>query len=203
MKLDVTLWSDFACPYCYVGERVAALAMEEEPFSLRWRAFELHPSIPDEGLTLRDLLPTIDPACVVDNLERLCQRVGLELTLPDRFFPTRRAIVLGERARRHGLLDGFRQIAMEHVWGAGGEVFHLDTLAELAGRAGLPQDLLIDLDGEEGREILGACRMDAEEQMVSGIPTCFAGPFPLVGVQTVETFVRWVRRAKERGLGAA
>lgn len=202
MTLLVTFWSDYACPYCYVGECVAERAMTEEPFDMRWRGFELHPEVPDTGLGLRELLPALDPHCVVSNLERLCDRHGLELCVPDRFYPTRRALVLGERARQIGRLDAFRKAAMEHIWGDGGEVFQIDTLAELAKRADLPSALLDDLDGSDAQRTLAQCREDAEDAMVTCIPTCFAGPFPLVGVQTVETFVRWVRRAKERGCAA-
>lgn len=48
--LQVDIWSDIACPWCYVGKRrfEAALADFEhrDAIRLRWRAFELDPSAP-------------------------------------------------------------------------------------------------------------------------------------------------------------
>src|SRR4051794_9176401 len=48
--MDVEIWSDIACPWCYVGKRrfEAALAGFEhrDDVSVRWRSFELDPAAP-------------------------------------------------------------------------------------------------------------------------------------------------------------
>ena len=48
--MDVEIWSDIACPWCYVGKRrfEAALAEFEhrDEVRVRWRSFELDPSAP-------------------------------------------------------------------------------------------------------------------------------------------------------------
>src|SRR3954453_11553826 len=48
--MDVEIWSDIACPWCYVGKRrfEAALAGFEgrDDVRLTWRSFELDPSAP-------------------------------------------------------------------------------------------------------------------------------------------------------------
>ncbi|HEX5657385.1 MAG TPA: DsbA family protein, partial [Polyangiales bacterium] len=50
MKLTVEVWSDIACPWCWVGKRrlEAALAKFEHAKDTQvvWRAFELDPSAP-------------------------------------------------------------------------------------------------------------------------------------------------------------
>ena len=49
-KLRIDIWSDIACPWCYVGKRrlEAALATFEhaDAVTVVWRAFELDPSAP-------------------------------------------------------------------------------------------------------------------------------------------------------------
>src|SRR3954447_18175531 len=51
-KLRIDVWSDIACPWCYVGKRhlEAALARFPHPDAVEvvWRAFELDPSAPRE-----------------------------------------------------------------------------------------------------------------------------------------------------------
>ena len=46
MKIEI--WSDIACPYCYLGKRRLDMAMEELAFSdeieVVWRSFELDPN---------------------------------------------------------------------------------------------------------------------------------------------------------------
>jgi predicted DsbA family dithiol-disulfide isomerase len=48
--MDIEIWSDIACPWCYVGKRrfEAALAAFEhrDEVSVTWRSFELDPQAP-------------------------------------------------------------------------------------------------------------------------------------------------------------
>src|SRR4051794_30642454 len=48
--MDIEIWSDIACPWCYVGKRrfEAALAAFEhrDEVSVTWRSFELDPAAP-------------------------------------------------------------------------------------------------------------------------------------------------------------
>lgn len=50
-KIEIIYWSDYACPFCYIGERNLKTAMAElgltENCDLKMRAFELHPGAPD------------------------------------------------------------------------------------------------------------------------------------------------------------
>jgi predicted DsbA family dithiol-disulfide isomerase len=46
--LTIDVWSDIACPWCWVGKRnlEAALADLDHPVAIRWHAFELDPRAP-------------------------------------------------------------------------------------------------------------------------------------------------------------
>src|SRR3954451_1422103 len=50
--MNIEIWSDIACPWCYVGKRrfAAALASFEhrDDVNVTWRSFELDPSAPRE-----------------------------------------------------------------------------------------------------------------------------------------------------------
>ncbi|MFN7133021.1 MAG: DsbA family oxidoreductase, partial [Myxococcales bacterium] len=50
--MNVEIWSDIACPWCYIGKRrfEAALAQFEhkDQVKLTWRSFELDPSAPKQ-----------------------------------------------------------------------------------------------------------------------------------------------------------
>ena len=49
-KLDLEIWSDIACPWCYVGKRRLEAALADFPHRddvrIHWRAFELDPQAP-------------------------------------------------------------------------------------------------------------------------------------------------------------
>jgi predicted DsbA family dithiol-disulfide isomerase len=53
MPVTLDVWSDIVCPWCYIGRRRLAAALAEEgpgSVDVRWRAFQLQPDIPPEGL---------------------------------------------------------------------------------------------------------------------------------------------------------
>lgn len=51
-KLTIDVWSDIACPWCYIGKRRLEAALARFPYRdgvhVTWRAFELDPSAPPE-----------------------------------------------------------------------------------------------------------------------------------------------------------
>lgn len=53
--ITLTIWSDFACPYCYIGETRLQRAIEElelsDQVTIDFRAFELDPTAPKEVTT--------------------------------------------------------------------------------------------------------------------------------------------------------
>jgi len=50
--MHVEIWSDIACPWCYVGKRRFEAALAQYPHrdevEVTWRSFELDPSAPRE-----------------------------------------------------------------------------------------------------------------------------------------------------------
>lgn len=68
-KLRVDIWSDIACPWCYIGKRHLEAALERFPareaVEVVWRAFELDPTAP----RVRDLN--------VSQAERLAKKYGM------------------------------------------------------------------------------------------------------------------------------
>src|SRR5271165_6354887 len=50
--MDVDIWSDIACPWCYVGKRRLEAALRSfehrDEVQVRWHSFELDPQAPPE-----------------------------------------------------------------------------------------------------------------------------------------------------------
>lgn len=65
--LPVSVWSDIACPWCWIGKRhlEAAAARSRIALEVTWRAFELDPRAPRSGG---------DSAPAVDYVERLARK---------------------------------------------------------------------------------------------------------------------------------
>jgi predicted DsbA family dithiol-disulfide isomerase len=54
--LQVDVWSDVVCPWCYLGKRrlAAALVKGNITAEVTWHAFELSPELPPEGKSLEE-----------------------------------------------------------------------------------------------------------------------------------------------------
>jgi predicted DsbA family dithiol-disulfide isomerase len=50
--IEIDVWSDIACPWCYLGKRrlAAGLAASGAPAQVTWHAFELQPDMPPDGM---------------------------------------------------------------------------------------------------------------------------------------------------------
>ena len=51
--MQIDIYSDTICPWCFIGKRRLERALEQKPqpsISFRWRAFQLNPTMPREGM---------------------------------------------------------------------------------------------------------------------------------------------------------
>jgi predicted DsbA family dithiol-disulfide isomerase len=67
--VDVEIWSDVACPWCYIGKRRFEAALEQfehrDEVNVTWRSFELDPGAPHERTG--------------DRAERLAEKYGMSV----------------------------------------------------------------------------------------------------------------------------
>lgn len=57
VQLDIV--SDVMCPWCYIGKRRLEKALEARPgvaFDIRWRPYQLDPTIPEEGMPRQEYM---------------------------------------------------------------------------------------------------------------------------------------------------
>jgi predicted DsbA family dithiol-disulfide isomerase len=50
MALKITMFSDFVCPFCYIGFEVIRKLKPEFHIDLEWRGYQIHPEWPPEGI---------------------------------------------------------------------------------------------------------------------------------------------------------
>jgi len=167
--VNVEIWSDIACPWCYVGKRrfEAALAAFEhrDEVTVTWRSFELDPEAPPErgGERAEHLAAkygsSLEQArAMQDRMAEVAAQDGLELRF-DRArdgstFDAHRLVHL---ARAHGRQDALKERVLRAYLTEGELMADPEALARLAAEVGLPAEavrLLLagDLYAAEVRE---------------------------------------------------
>jgi len=94
--VEAICWSDYLCPWCYVGQH-RDLLLDELGVTVTHLPYELHPEIPPEGRSVRlgGRLRT-----TFDRVEAACDEVGMPFRRPIRMPNTRRALLTAEWVRR-------------------------------------------------------------------------------------------------------
>jgi len=210
--VNVEIWSDIACPWCYVGKRRFQRALERfehrDQVGVTWRAFELDPSAPPERPgNHRDLLAakygrTAEEAqMMLDEMTAMGAAEGLDLRF-DRVrsgntFDAHRVVHL---AAFHDAQDAMQERLMRAYLTEGELMSDHPALARLAGDVGFP--------AAEVEELLAgdrfAAEVRAEQELARGFGIS-AVPFFVVerklgvaGAQPVESFEELLAEAWER-----
>ncbi len=183
MPLRVEIWSDLACPWCYIGMRrfVNALANFEhrDEVEVTWRSFELDPGAPaaPEGDrverlarkygTTREMAEErqrqIAELAAADGLE-----MRFELVRDGNTFDAHRLLHL---AAAHGRQDAVTQRLFRARFAEGVLLSEHDELERLATEAGLPAGEVSELlAGDRFADAVRADERTASELGITAVP---------------------------------
>jgi predicted DsbA family dithiol-disulfide isomerase len=91
--LKVTVYSDYICPFCYIGYLRLEKLRDEYDLDTDWRFLEIHPDNPPEGRPLSELgYPPHHWDMLMANLERMAREEGVALA--ERTFTTNSRLAL-------------------------------------------------------------------------------------------------------------
>lgn len=201
-KLRVEVWSDIACPWCYVGKRrlEAAIARMPSPRDVEvvWRSFELDPTAPRvrrartpyaERLARKYRSSLAQANAMIERMTSVGAAEGLAFRFdrvrPGNTFDAHRVLHL---ARERGVQGAVKERLMRAYFTDGEAIGDRKALARLAGEAGLdPGEVRRVLAGDA---YAGAVRADEDEARRNGIHAVpFLGigdGYAVTGAQPVE-----------------
>ena len=181
--MQVEVWSDVVCPWCYIGKRRLESALEQFPHrdqvEVVWRSFQLDPSIPEGEThpTLPALAATYGTSVEamranMARVEELAAAEGLEYHLADGISGnTLLAHELLHLAAEKGLQGELKERLLNAHFEEGRSVFDVDSLVGLGGEAGLDETEAREALGD--RRYLAAVRQDgatAQALGATGVP---------------------------------
>ena len=209
--MNVEIWSDIACPWCYVGKRrfEAALARYEhrDEVTVTWRSFELDPTAPRErdhdltthlvekyGVTPEGAQQMHDQMTAVAAAEGLDFR--FDAARGGSTFDGHRLIHL---AAAHGKQDAMKERLLRAYFTEGALISDPQTLERRGVEAGLPPDAVreVVLTGRYAEEVREDERT-AASLGVQGVPFFVVDRrIAVSGAQPADVFLQLLDRARE------
>jgi predicted DsbA family dithiol-disulfide isomerase len=198
--MNVEVWSDVVCPWCYLGKRRLESALAEFParqeVTVVWRSFELDPAAPRrraesaaDHLAAKYGLTPEQVAASWERLTALATAEGLEYRLASTqggsSFDAHRLVKLGGR---HGLADETVERLFQAYFTEGRATGEPEVLAELGREVGLPADEVDELLASDAFATeVRADEHRASQLGIGGVPFfAIDERYGVSGAQTVE-----------------
>lgn len=205
-SIRVDIWSDIACPWCYIGKhRFEAAVAEfknqhpEVEFEVESHSYELAPDTPDayEGsevdfLTKHKGMPKAQVEQMLDQMTQMAAAEGIEFDFAKlQHANTRKAHRVLHLAKEQGLQAEMQERLFRAYFAEGLHVSDPDTLAELGEQVGLDADEVRDAFEDEAyadaveRDVTRARMLG-----VTGVPFFLLDQkYGVSGAQSPESFV--------------
>jgi predicted DsbA family dithiol-disulfide isomerase len=211
--VNVAIWSDVVCPWCYIGKRhfEAALADFEhrDEVSRVWRSFQLDPRAPavSEGDPLDRLaakygMTRAQAEAAQARVTATAAAAGLDFHLDRaRSGNTFDAHRLLHHAASVGHQDALKERLMAAYFTEGEAIGDRGVLVRLAGAAGLDCDAASAvLHGDDFAEAVHGDVQTARELGITGVPFfVIDGRYGISGAQPAEVILSALRRAWSAG----
>lgn len=209
-KMQVEIWSDIVCPFCYIGKRKFEQALEKFPqkdqVEVVWKSFQLDPDAPKVGtdylknLSERKGWSLEQTRQITSNVTNMAADVGLEYhfekAISANSLDAHRVLHL---AKKHGLQDAMEEALFKAHFTEGRNIADHATLSQLGTGIGL--------DAAELKQVLESQAFEDEVQLdietarqlrVSGVPFfVFDRKYGVSGAQDPTVFLQTLEKALE------
>jgi predicted DsbA family dithiol-disulfide isomerase len=191
MAIQIEMFSDFICPFCYIGFETIRKLRPEFDLEIRWRGFQIHPDWPAEGMPASEFrreMSTETRRAIWDRIQAMAEAAGFSMKPPETLTNSRLALEAAEYAAELGKGEAFEERVYRAYFNEGLNIGQQDVVAELAADVGIDrEELNRAIESKRYAMRLKNNAMVAENRNVDGVPTFFIGEYPLVGAQSEET----------------
>lgn len=207
--LTIDVWSDIACPWCYLGKRrlTAALAATGVPSEVMWHAFELAPDLPPEGALVETYLGKRFSKAQIDQMHARMTAMGkaddidFQFDKRTRMANTRmghRAIRIAHDLGGAALQDKVVEACFRANFTDGVDLSNREALLGALAPTGIDIEVLrTRLTGNDALSEVIADEEAAKRMGISGVPTFIAGgKLAMSGAQPADVFRDFLAQAR-------
>lgn len=209
--MEVKIWSDVRCPFCYIGKRkfetaLAAFAHKDE-VKITWKSFELDPDLQTvadtniyEYFSKAKGIPQEQAVDMFNNVTQVAAEVGLDFKLDQSVvansFKAHRVIQL---AKTLNLGDEIEEALFRIHFMEGKNIDDEQVLTETAKNIGISASAVQSLfNGDDFDAEVRIDQLEAQRIGIRGVPFfVFDDNYAVSGAQAPEIFLQTLEKAYE------
>ncbi len=193
--ISITVWSDYVCPWCYIGLGELETVSKDYALKIDWRPYMLRPDAPEEGWELPERFRKSheDPN---NPLYQRAKALGLPLKPRTQVPNSRRAHECTEYARGAGKEQAFHHAVIERYWSHADDIHDWAVLESAARTAGIdPTAMRAEVEAGKWKAAVEESVAAAHELGVNAVPTFILGnKFAIQGAQEARVFRQAIER---------
>lgn len=197
--LRLETFTDFVCPWCYLGNAVLTKLQATNPLDITRTPFPLHPSTPQEGLLLSELFRSANLDAVHARLYALMDELDLPHGKRDRTYNSRLA---QELAMWGDTQDGGEQLheaLYEAYFVYNRNLAKSEVLLNCVDQAGLDRKAAQQvLSGRSYSSAVDKAWQRARNLQITGVPTVIAGGYMVSGFRPVAEMQHFLDMVREQ-----
>jgi predicted DsbA family dithiol-disulfide isomerase len=202
-RLSVTVFSDYICPFCYVGDARLEKLRGSYALDVDWCFFEIHPDNPAEGKPVEELgYPPEQWKRMMENLQQMAAADGLPLA-PRTFTTNSHSALLLAQATRSLAPRAFDRLharLFEAYFAETQNIGDRDVLRQLARECEIPEDIVEQAwSNPIYEQQLRDQSWRASQMGVQGVPAFLFGRYMVAGAVPAQTLVQAAQYALREG----
>ncbi len=198
MKIEIKMYSDYICPFCYLGEAIIQKLKNKFDIEIEHIGIEIHPETPEEGVDLSGRIYGIEE--MYENLRFRGKEYGLNFCDAKLLSNSKKALIVGEYARKVGKNQEFTHEVFKAYFERCLDIGKESVLFEICEKIGLNRKEIEDcLKNPLYQNSFADNCAEAKKLDISGVPTFIVnGKYRITGAQSEETFVELFEKINKK-----
>lgn len=191
MKFAIKMYSDFQCPFCYIGKSILDTLCSDWDIEFTFKSFEIHLDVLKDGINAKEYFGENVFEEMLNDINAYGSKYGVHISQLDSLYNTNKALRVSEFAKEIGKSCEYNELMYKSILVDKINIGIDENLKRLANRVGISsQDVDKVLLNPKYQNILIENQNYCEKNQITSVPTFIINDrVKISGAQPPEVFI--------------